>query len=79
MSTLVNMHQAKSTLSQLVQRAEGGEEIILARSGRPVAKIVPFSEPTRGSVFGALKGHIPDISVEEWAESDKDLATLWKS
>jgi prevent-host-death family protein len=37
---IVNMHEAKSTLSKLVEEAEAGEEIVLARAGTPVARIV---------------------------------------
>lgn len=43
MEKLVNMHEAKTHLSRLVERVEAGEEIVLARAGRPVARIVPFS------------------------------------
>jgi prevent-host-death family protein len=38
----VNIYEAKTHLSELVERAEGGEEIIIARSGRPVARLVPL-------------------------------------
>ena len=41
--TLFNMHEAKSGLSQLVARAEAGEEIVIARHNIPVAKIVPLA------------------------------------
>ena len=37
-----NMHEAKSKLSQLVERAEAGEEVVIAKSGKPVVKLVPF-------------------------------------
>jgi prevent-host-death family protein len=39
--SVVNMHQAKSRLSELVRLAEAGEEVILARDGRPAVKLVP--------------------------------------
>lgn len=39
----VNIHQAKTDLSRLVERAEHGEEIVIARAGKPVAKLVPFN------------------------------------
>ena len=42
MSTKVNIYDAKTHLSQLVERAEAGEEIIIARGGRPAARLVPF-------------------------------------
>jgi prevent-host-death family protein len=38
----VNIHEAKTHLSRLVERVEGGEEITLARAGRPVARLVPY-------------------------------------
>ena len=41
--TTANMHEAKSRLSELVRMAEEGEEVILARGGRPVVKLVPVS------------------------------------
>lgn len=37
----VNIHQAKTDLSKLVERAEAGEEIVIARAGKPAAKLVP--------------------------------------
>ena len=37
----VNMHEAKTHLSKLVERAEGGEEIVISRAGKPAAKLVP--------------------------------------
>jgi prevent-host-death family protein len=39
----VNIHQAKTQLSRLLKRVEAGEEIVLARAGKPVAKLVPMS------------------------------------
>jgi prevent-host-death family protein len=38
----VNVHEAKTHLSRLLERAEAGEEIVIARGGRPVAKLVPY-------------------------------------
>ncbi len=40
----VNIHEAKTHLSRLIERAEQGEEIVIARAGRPVAKLVPFGD-----------------------------------
>lgn len=57
----VNMHEAKTGLSRLVERAEAGEEIIIARAGKPAAKLVPFTARTRRRL-GLLDGRftIPD-------------------
>lgn len=43
----VGMHQAKTQLSQLVERALAGETVVLTRNGRPVAQIVPYTAPAR--------------------------------
>ncbi len=52
----VGMHQAKTHLSQLVARAEAGEEIVLARGHTPVAKLVPLERPKAARQPGRLKG-----------------------
>ncbi len=54
--TTVNMHEAKSRLPQLVAEAGRGGEVILARDGVPVARLVPFEAPTVDRRFGAMKG-----------------------
>jgi len=41
--TQVGMHEAKTKLSQLVERAEAGEDIVIARNGKPVARLVPVA------------------------------------
>lgn len=53
---IVTLHRAKTTLSQLVKRAEAGEEIVLARGKDPVAKLVPIGPPRKARRFGALRG-----------------------
>jgi len=50
MSDVVNMHDAKTRLSQLVARAERGERITIARGGKPVAQLGPAPRATRASV-----------------------------
>ena len=72
--TVVNMHEAKTNLSKLVQRAAAGEEIIVAKAGEPVAKIVAYTPPPRKPrVPGSMKGKIwiaPDFDEipEEFEE-----------
>jgi len=46
MSESVNVYEAKTHLSQLLDRAAAGEEIVIARAGRPVARLVALAEPT---------------------------------
>lgn len=46
MSNVVNMYEAKTHLSRLVDRAAAGEEIVIAKGGRPWARLVPLARPT---------------------------------
>ncbi len=63
-SKSVNMHEAKTHLSRLVDEAASGTEIVIARAGRPIAKLVPLTSaaPTGKRKLGGLEGraHIPD-------------------
>jgi prevent-host-death family protein len=54
-SNTVNVHEAKTHLSRLLKRVEGGDEVIIARAGRPVARLVPVTRPTK-RVLGEDKG-----------------------
>jgi prevent-host-death family protein len=70
--TQVNLHEAKTHLSRLVDRAASGEEIIIARAGKPVAKLVPFNRDMTPRKPGSMKGLIKvaddfdDPMPEEW-------------
>ena len=52
----VNVHEAKTRLSELLKRVESGEEIVIARSGKPVARLVPASIVTTKRLLGTAKG-----------------------
>ena len=58
----VNIHAAKTQLSRLVEAAAAGEEIIIAKAGKPVARLCPLAEPKRRRVLGRLRGKfvVPD-------------------
>lgn len=43
--TTVNIHEAKTRLSELLQRMTAGEEIVIAKAGRPVARLCPYEGP----------------------------------
>jgi prevent-host-death family protein len=55
---IVNVHAAKTHLSRLLERAEAGEEIVIGRAGKPIAKLVPYVAERPRRVFGRLKGQI---------------------
>jgi len=71
----VNMHEAKTHLSKLVERVERGEEIVISRNGSPVAKLVPVpAEDLEPRKLGGLEGKIwigPDAFTEE---TDREIA-----
>lgn len=55
---LVNTHEAKTRLSDLIRRAEAGDEVILARNGKPVAKLIPWPPPRPPRRPGAWAGRV---------------------
>lgn len=55
---LVNIHQAKTHLSRILEKVALGEEIILAKAGRPVARIVPYTAPPQPRIPGNDAGRI---------------------
>lgn len=69
----VGMHEAKTTLSKLVERAEAGEDIVIARNGKPVARLVPVAGTNSlAAVHGALRGQIH--LREDFDELPEDIA-----
>jgi prevent-host-death family protein len=54
----VNVHEAKTHLSRLLKRVAAGEEIIISKAGKPVAKLTPLSKPQTNRVPGLDKGVI---------------------
>ena len=58
MEKAVNIHEAKTHLSRLIERVEAGEEITLARAGRPVARIVPIKRVREPRPLGLWKGRV---------------------
>jgi prevent-host-death family protein len=71
--TQVGMHEAKTKLSQLVERAEAGEDIVIARNGKPVARLVPVtSTASLASVRGVWRGRVR--IADDFDELPDDLA-----
>ena len=58
----VNIHAAKTHLSRLVDAAANGEEIVIARAGKPVARLMPLEAPKKKRVLGTMAGmfNMPD-------------------
>lgn len=68
MTTVVNVGEAKTALSALIARAEKGEDIVLARAGKPVVRLTPISP--RVPRFGSFPGHVPNSFFEPLPEEE---------
>ena len=71
MDDLINIHEAKTHLSRLVERVEAGEELVIARAGRPVARLVPYLQRRQPRTPGMLKGKIR--LAEDWDSPEVNL------
>jgi prevent-host-death family protein len=74
MGTIINIHEAKTHLSRIVDDVAAGAEVVIAKAGKPMARLVPLGSAPRPKKLGALKGRIavPDdfndpLSPEELA------------
>jgi antitoxin (DNA-binding transcriptional repressor) of toxin-antitoxin stability system len=79
MAEIVNMHQAKTLLSRLVERALAGEEVIIARNREPLVKLVPVPRERKPRGPGRYKGEIWIASdcFEPVSEEELDLWEKW--
>ena len=77
MEKAVNVHDAKTHLSRLLERVEAGEEITLARAGRPVAKLVPIPRRSDPRVPGLLRGKIHMADDWDSPEVNEEIAELF--
>jgi prevent-host-death family protein len=71
MSTVVNVHEAKTQLSQLLDRARAGEEIVIAKSGKPYAKLVALRKQKERRP-GLVKGRVTDAFFEPLPRDELD-------
>jgi len=69
----VNMHEAKTHLSKLVARVEGGEQIVITRAGKPAAKLVPVPQKLGPRVLGGWEGKMRMPTDAEWEEMDREI------
>jgi prevent-host-death family protein len=71
----VNIHEAKTHLSRLLERVAMGEEVIIAKAGTPVAKLVPLDGQPRARSLGSAKGEfmVPDDFNDPLPKEIEDL------
>jgi antitoxin (DNA-binding transcriptional repressor) of toxin-antitoxin stability system len=79
--TVVDLNAAQAKLSQLVGLIESGveSEIIIARNGKPAARLVPVATPVKGKRLGLLEGRFPSTSQEEFDTDNDRIALLFGS
>lgn len=75
MTVQVNVYEAKSKLSGLLDRVAAGEDVIIARHGRPVARLVPVAERPARRTPGAWKGRV--WIAEDFDELDEQSLRDW--
>jgi prevent-host-death family protein len=75
---IVNVHEAKTHFSRLIDAAHAGETIVVAKGGKPWARLVPLEPPTARRVPGVLAGQLklppPELLLEPLPE--EELAAL---
>jgi prevent-host-death family protein len=71
---VVNMHEAKSNLSALAEKARKGEKIVIARAGEPWVELVPYIKPVRKP--GRLKGKV--VIAEDFDSDSDKIADLFE-
>jgi prevent-host-death family protein len=73
--SIVNIHEAKTNLSKLLDRMLGGEDIVIAKAGKPLARLIPVEERlprvpgiARGKVTDAFFEPLPQDELEVWEQ-----------
>lgn len=78
MTVTANIHEAKTTLSKLIERALAGEEVVIAKAGKPLVRLQKIEQTDvradRLALFGSMRGRI--ILDENWEESEFDAEAL---
>ncbi|WP_341930468.1 type II toxin-antitoxin system prevent-host-death family antitoxin [Methyloversatilis discipulorum] len=75
MPLIVNVHEAKTNFSRLLEQAHAGQEIVLAKAGKPYARLVPLASESAGRRPGRLSGRIDASFFEPLPE---DEARAWE-
>lgn len=70
-----NVQEAKTRLSELLNMVDRGEEVVIAKAGKPVARLVKIERPTRRRL-GFVKGHLPDNFL---VPMDEEALALWEA
>ena len=72
---IINIHEAKTNLSKLIEKTAKGEEVIISKAGKPVAKLVPYEEKLEPRKPGAWKGKI--WMSDDFNDEDEEINKLF--
>ena len=76
MTQFVNIHEAKTHLSRLVERAAAGEEIVVAKAGRPMAKLVPYEVRKEPRQLGGWEGRV--WIADDFDDEDEEITRMFE-
>jgi prevent-host-death family protein len=79
MARQVNMHEAKTHFSKLAEAVEAGEEIVIARAGKPVMRLVRVDEVQQQIVPGFAKEIFAEWDDAAWVRLDREFNELFKA
>jgi prevent-host-death family protein len=71
----INVHEAKTHLSKLLERVALGEEVIIAKAGTPVAKLIPFNDEPKTRIFGSARGEF--LVPDDFDEADREIEAMF--
>lgn len=77
MERQVNVYEAKTQLSKLLEQVEAGDEIVIARNGRPIARLVPLQHTLADRVPGGWEGKV--WMAPDFDEPDEELIDLMEN
>ncbi|TLY57534.1 MAG: type II toxin-antitoxin system Phd/YefM family antitoxin [Gammaproteobacteria bacterium] len=77
MASIVNIHEAKTHLSRIVDEVAAGAEVIIAKAGKPMARLSPIAAPLRNKRLGLLKGKIK-VPDDFNAPLDEDIRSQFE-
>jgi prevent-host-death family protein len=72
MAEQYNIHEAKTQLSRIIERVEQGDEVVISRAGRPVAKVVPLTAHVTRTGRGSLRGKL--TLADNWDSPETNAA-----
>jgi prevent-host-death family protein len=75
--TSVTIEEAKAQLSRLIEQVERGEDVILTRDAKPVARLVPYVQELRKRGFGSMRGRVW-LDESFWDPLPEDELKLWE-